>query len=394
MKNLYGQISGAKRVDLVGRREAREAELNQWIGKDGSRAQFTSAITNLDALSEESALKRRQNFYYDNATRPQLLSAAQRLYKLAQEKTKPDAKRDSGYQVRDINFFKQRMERIDRRYDRAVDKAEWLMFIKSYMARPSNERVEAFDKALGLGAAFNESVISAKLSLYYTRTKLHSKAVRLSLMDADVAALDASTDPFMKLASALYETELANEEAKKDRSGRSAVLRPQYMQAIIDWQNSKGYTAYPDANSTLRITYGNVLGGSPKDGLIYEPFTRLEGILEKDTGVHPFNAPKKQLERIKAKDYGRYKLKKIGSVPVNFLTDLDSTGGNSGSATMNAKGELVGLLFDGTFESVNSDWDFDPRTTRTIHLDTRYMLWVMEKVDGADNLIKEMHIVR
>jgi hypothetical protein len=80
-------------------------------------------------------------------------------------------------------------------------------------------------------------------------------------------------------------------------------------------------------------------------------------------------------------------------VPVNFLSDLDSTGGNSGSPTLNGKGELVGLLFDGTFESVNSDWDFDPRITRTIHVDTRYMLWVMEKVDGAQALMAEMEIV-
>jgi hypothetical protein len=78
---------------------------------------------------------------------------------------------------------------------------------------------------------------------------------------------------------------------------------------------------------------------------------------------------------------------------VNFLTDLDSTGGNSGSATLNARGELVGLLFDGTIESVNSDWDFDPRTTRSIHVDSRYMLWVMEKVDKANNLLEEMNIV-
>ena len=86
-------------------------------------------------------------------------------------------------------------------------------------------------------------------------------------------------------------------------------------------------------------------------------------------------------------------MKGLGSVPVNFLSDLDSTGGNSGSATLNARGELVGLLFDGTFESVNSDWDFDPRTTRTIHVDTRYMLWTMDKVDNADALIAEMDVV-
>ena len=80
-------------------------------------------------------------------------------------------------------------------------------------------------------------------------------------------------------------------------------------------------------------------------------------------------------------------------MPVNYLSDLDVTGGNSGSATLNAKGELVGLLFDGTYESINSDWDFDPRTTRSIHVDTRYMLWVMEKVDGAQALIEEMNVV-
>ena len=394
MKNLYGQIDGARRVDLVGRRKSRETELNAWIAADPSRAHYADAITKLDALSAESALKRRQSFYYDNATRPQLLGAAQRLYKLAQQKTMPDAKRDSGYQQRDMNFFKQGMQRIDRRYDADVDKAEWMMFIKTYMARPASERVEAFDKALGLDETYNEAVISAKLDRYYAQSKMNDKAARLSLMDADVAAMQASSDPFMKLAVALYETELAADEDAKDRAGRSAMLRPLYMQAIIDWQKSKGYTAYPDANSTLRITYGNVMGGSPKDGLIYEPFTRLEGITEKDTGLDPFNSPQKQLDVIAAKDYGRYKLRSIGSVPVNFLTDLDSTGGNSGSATMNAKGELVGLLFDGTFESVNSDWDFDPRTTRTIHLDTRYMLWVMEKVDGAHNLIEEMDIVR
>ncbi len=135
------------------------------------------------------------------------------------------------------------------------------------------------------------------------------------------------------------------------------------------------------------------MGGSPRDGLIYEPFTRLEGIVEKNTGQDPFDAPQRQLDLIKAGEYGSYELPSIGSVPVNFLSDLDATGGNSGSPTLNARGELVGLLFDGTIESVNSDWDFDSRTSRTIHVDSRYMLWVMEKVDLANHLIEEMDIV-
>ena len=197
----------------------------------------------------------------------------------------------------------------------------------------------------------------------------------------------------MRLAVALYEHERAVESSAKDRAGRRAALQPKYMEAIIAWQKDQGFTAYPDANSTLRVTYGNVLGGSPKDGLRYDPFTTLDGITEKDTGDDPFNSPQAQLDLIKAQDYGRYELDSINSVPVNFLTDLDSTGGNSGSATLNARGELVGLLFDGTIESVNSDWDFDPRTTRSIHVDSRYMLWVMEKLDNAEHLIKEMDVV-
>jgi hypothetical protein len=100
------------------------------------------------------------------------------------------------------------------------------------------------------------------------------------------------------------------------------------------------------------------------------------------------------LALIDDKQYGPYKLESINSVPVNFLSDLDVTGGNSGSATLNAEGELVGLLFDGTFESVNSDWDFDPKTTRSIHVDSRYMLWVMQYVDNAQNLIDEMTVVK
>ena len=262
--------------------------------------------------------------------------------------------------------------------------------MKDYLAQPADQRVAAFDEALNL----NDGFTPAALDRFYAGTSLSNADTRLALMDAEPSAFQSSDDPFIKLAVALHDTEMRLEEESKIRAGKRSTLQPKYMEAIIDWQEAQGYAAYPDANSTLRITYGNVLGGSPKDGLIYEPFTRLEGITEKDTGEDPFNAPQKQLDLIAKKDYGRYALRSLGTVPVNFLSDLDSTGGNSGSATLNARGELVGLLFDGTIESVNSDWDFDPRTTRTIHVDTRYMLWVMEKIDGATRLIEEMKIVR
>jgi hypothetical protein len=261
------------------------------------------------------------------------------------------------------------------------------------MTQPASERVSALDDALGLHDSISVDALSAKLDNYYAATQLDKLDKRLSLMEATPEELEANSDPFMRLAVALYDHELAMEAASKDRAGHRAALQPKYMEAIMAWQKDQGLTAYPDANSTLRVTYGNVLGGSPRDGMRYDPFTTLEGITEKDTGENPFNSPQSQIDLIMAKNYGRYELESIKSVPVNFLTDLDSTGGNSGSATLNARGELVGLLFDGTIESVNSDWDFDPRTTRSIHVDSRYMLWVMEKVDKANNLLEEMNIL-
>ena len=322
-----------------------------------------------------------------------MLGAAQRLYRLAKERQKPDAQRDPGFQERDMTFFRQGLQALDRRYDPAVDKAEWMLFLDQYLDQPTSERVAVLDRALGLTGTVDRAALSQRLDTYYAQTDLDTAEQRLALMDATPAQLEASGDPFMKLAVALYDYERGLETESEARAGRMLAVRPTYMEAITDWQRSQGVVTYPDANSTLRVTYGKVLGGVPRDGMAYLPFTTLEGILEKDTGEDPFNAPAKQLEEIRQRDYGPYKLDSIGSVPVNFLSDLDSTGGNSGSATLNSRAELVGLLFDGTFESVNSDWDFDPKTTRTIHVDTRYMLWVMDKVDGADALIEEIDIV-
>lgn len=393
-KNLRGQIEGARRVGLVERRRARETALSGWVAADPSRASYAAAIAELDTLTEESAAAARANFWYNYATNSQMLSTAQRLYRLSKERQKPDAQRDSGYQERDMAFFRQGLQALDRRFDPQVEKAEWMMFLDLYLAQPGEARVAELDTLLGLTGEVDRAALAKRIDGFYAASELGSVERRLALMEASPSEIEQSDDPFLKMAVALYDYENSLKSQSEERSGRALALRPAYMDAMIAWQQSKNEVTYPDANSTLRVTYGTVLGGSPRDGLNYTPFTTLEGITEKDTNIAPFNAPEEQLAKIEAKDYGSYKLDSLGSVPVNFLSDLDSTGGNSGSATLNARAELVGLLFDGTFESVNSDWDFDPRVTRTIHVDTRYMLWVMEKVDGADALIAEMDIVR
>ena len=116
----------------------------------------------------------------------------------------------------------------------------------------------------------------------------------------------------------------------------------------------------------------------------------LAAAIEKETGEDPFNTPQIVLDAVQKGQFGRYAVEDLGGVPIDFLTNVDTTGGNSGSPTMNARGEFVGLLFDGTWESIIADWDFIPSSTRSIHCDVRYTLWLMDHIDGADHLMVEM----
>jgi hypothetical protein len=211
-------------------------------------------------------------------------------------------------------------------------------------------------------------------------------------LERSTAELAATGDTFIALAAALEPLAEANREAAKNRAGAYARIRPVYMDAMLD---KAGGLLAPDANSTLRVTYGQVKGVDTRDGLFYKPQTTLQGIMEKHTGNGDFDAPQKELDAIKALREGKttpFFDRGVNDVPVNFLSTVDTTGGNSGSPTLNAKGELVGLLFDGTYESVSSDYLFDSVKTRSIHVDSRYILWTMAEVDGAKRLLNEMGV--
>ncbi len=205
-------------------------------------------------------------------------------------------------------------------------------------------------------------------------------------------AFKQSNDAFIKMAVAMHDVTMDLQNRRKEIDGNLERVIPQYMSSLIAFKKSQGKPVYPDANSTLRVTFGTVAPYSPRDGLVKGPFSTVEGIVEKHTGKHPFVAPQPLIEAVKAKRYGAFKDPVLGTVPVNFLSSADTTGGNSGSAVMNKRGELVGLNFDSTYESITKDWYFDSAITRAIHVDIRYMLWVMKEVDHADNLLKEMTI--
>jgi hypothetical protein len=164
------------------------------------------------------------------------------------------------------------------------------------------------------------------------------------------------------------------------------------MAAWREWAATQGRALYPDANGSLRFTFGRVEGRA-RDGMRWDAFTTDAGILEKATAREPFDAPPRQLAALRNRGGFAGLARADGRLPVNYLSTVDITNGNSGSATLNARGELVGLAFDGTIEGVVSDWWFDDALTRTIHVDSRYMVWTMEQ-DGARRLLEEMQVAR
>lgn len=394
-KNFTSMIEFYGKSTMLADRKAREAELAAWIAKDSSReAKYGKTLSELDALIAKSKAHQERDMILSYIGNTTMVPTATNLYRLAHEKQLPDMQREPGFQDRDMTRFKASMERIDRRYAPSVDKAVLLDMLKRYAALPEAQRLPAMDKAFGIDKKVNEAKLAKTLDKMYAKTELGNKDVRLAWMEKSVDDFKASKDPFIQFAVAMYDTNMSEEKKEKELDGELMKVRPQYMDAIIAYNREQGKPVYADANSSLRVTVGHVKGYEPKDGLVAKPFTRLEGIVQKDTGVDPFDAPKKQLELIKQKQYGDFYVKAIDSVPVNFLSTLDTTGGNSGSPTLNGRAELVGLLFDGVYESIIGDWAYDDNINRSIQVDSRYMLWVMKYLDNADNLLAEMEIVK
>ena len=395
-KNYGSMVESYNKGDMLARKRRLEAELAAWVkGNPDREAKYGKALDELNALVAEGNAHQARELILAYMKRSALMPVAGKLYRLANEKTKPDGAREPGFQERDMTRFTQKVTRLSRRYHQEVDAALVTHFARYYAALPQAERLPALDRFFGLQEGFDEKRFARQLAAMYRQSELHDEAKRLAWMTASVADFKASKDPFIQLAVAMYDTEMALERADKDLIGRLQQVRPQYMAALIAYQKSRGKPVYADANSSLRVTYGNVKGYSPADGLYARPFTTLEGKLAKYIpGDAEFDATQRELKMITAKQYGDYYNPRIGSVPVNYLSTVDTTGGNSGSPTLNGDAELVGLLFDGVYESIIADWDFDDDLTRSIHLDSRYMLWVMEYVSGADNLLAEMEIVR
>jgi hypothetical protein len=389
MKNYDGQLDGFKRIGAAQTKQADEAEVLAWLAKQGAKGEGAlAAHDRMVQLGEEARATRERDLVFGQLRSTGALGAATQLYRLSIERAKPDAQREQGYQQRDLPSIEGGMKQMERRYDPKMDRELQAYWLREYVKLPAAQRVAAVDAWL---AGNDEKAIKRALDKL-AKTELRNSDKRMALLRADRAEFESSKDPAVQFAVAIMPTILKLEQETKTRAGDALVAKPVYLQAMADYKKSKGQFVYPDANSSLRITFGNVTGYTKTDGSKQVPFTKLEEVAAKATGSDPFAAPPALLSAINAKRYGGLADRELGTVPVNFLSDLDITGGNSGSPVLDARGKLVGLAFDGNWESVSSNWVFDPTMTRMISVDQRYMRWIMQEVFPAPQLLKELGV--
>ncbi len=381
-KKWQGMKLAFDKLDIIGRAEQEEAEFTKWVNANKKRTEkYGTALQDL-ANGIESGREANNAF----------TKALETVYKIELTTFGLTLNRLATRQIRNgqdtLTALRTAYEAIAGQYgdysagtDRKVAKA--LMKHYREIAEPANylKNLDADFATMDIDAfvdkLFNESVFTSAESL--------KEAI-------DQRGGDVLNDPAAKVGMSIYNECLQAQMLTMKSSEDLGAARQVYTAGLLEWK--KGEPSYPDANFTMRYTYGTVGGYSPKDAVVYKHYTTLDGVMEKeDPNNWEFVVPEKLKELWKNKDYGQYGTAD-GKMVTCFLSNNDITGGNSGSPIMNGRGELIGLAFDGNWESMSSDVMFEPDLQRCINVDIRYVLFIVDKFGGAGWLIDEMDIVK
>jgi hypothetical protein len=381
LKNNTGALETLKGGAIVANRHQREAALAQFVASHPQYATVMSSVQKLD--EQDYATEQRDTLLVWIYRSSPMLTQARQIYRDAVEREKKDIDRANNFQGRDQPALLQASQRAQSELDAASDRAGLRWFLLESQKLPPNQHVVAVDEAIAKAGD-----VDRLLDALYASTKIGSADERKAMYAQSTKELDARNDSMLNLAGKLIVVTLENEARDERIAGAMSRVRPMYLAAL---REMSGGRLYPDANLTLRITWGHVVGYSPRDAVVYDAQTTVAGVLQKNTGSGEFDSPPSLLDAIRAKKFGVYADPRLHEVPVDFLSDVDTTGGNSGSPTLNANGELCGLLFDGTYESLGSDYLFESNT-RSIQVDATYMLWVMDAVDHAHSQLREMGV--
>lgn len=388
LKNSYGTLEGFTKADILNKKRNDERQLAEFLKtKPELERRYGHVLPELDSLYQTKRANDEKDFVLSRLNwSAEYLAVASRLYKWSIERQKPDLERERGYQERDTTSTREWLEDMQINLVPQVDREKMEYALRKALALPEGQRIAAIDKAF---AGMSDGALEKYLDDAFARTKLGEVATRLELLKADQSTLEKLDDPFFQLAIALRPEMDERLRQNKEFSGALTRLSPQLIQAYAEWKNG---SMYPDANGTMRLSYGEVKGYTPRDGERHFYLTSLSGVLAKETGVDPFIVPEQLSQFGRAKKPSRYTDPVIKDVPVNFLTTNDITGGNSGSPVINGRGEMIGLAFDGNWEGVASDYLFIPDVTRTIAVDIRYVLFLLDEVYHLDGLLRELTV--
>ena len=374
-KNARGMIDGIRRNRLLEARKEEQEALSTWAAEQGDT--YAGVLEGLAKLSQERRENFARDFVLDNSSRgARTLAIAIDLVRRAREQAKPDLERRSKYQERGERRLWQSQERRLRDYDAKVDHDLLLALFERIEALPPAERVTGFK--------------STDLERMLRSTKITDAAfVKAAFDAADAEALAASRDPMLMLAHEMVEA-IEKLQDRRDRiEGEMLVLGPRYFQML---EKVRGGPVYPDANGTMRFSYASVKGYSPRDGLFATPQTVVAGMVAKHTGEDPFNLPQ-VVRDAAAKSTSTYWVDPaLGDVPVDFLSNGDTTGGNSGSPVIDGRGRFVGLNFDRVWENIAGDFGYNVARSRNVIVDVRYVLWVLDEVADAGPLLEELGV--
>jgi len=367
-----------KRSGVVEARQADEARLATWIAANPDRQKkYGTMLDEIKAASAESNAAMKRDAIIRRFPDPNSMNVFGQVFAAASS-VKAGRTLTAEQKAGKLAEIREALKDREPAHERELLK----FFFRSFDGLPADQRFAAADAKFGNKTGKARREAEAAFAAEIADGTAAEKILELySLSWNDLKAQHPFTAGVVDERAAL-----AARSAKF--AGVIDRLRLLYMQAMIEM---KGMTAYPDANSTLRFSYGNVKGYQSREAEYRSPFTTLRGMIEKNTGENPFDAPQKMIDLQNTKDFGRYG--SDNTVALNFLSTTDIIGGNSGSPLLNGNGEQIGLCFDGNFEGLGNDFYYDPAVNRTISVDIRYVLFVVEKFSGAKWVVDEMKIV-
>jgi len=372
LKAEEGAIGAMRRAGLVKQRQEEEAKLTAWIDADPARkAKYGEALPKLRDTYAVYSRYAQKDIVVRN-----LLGVNAFQFLLA-TMTGQASKEDLKEAVPEIAGG-----------EASVDREVFKYILREAADLPAGQKVAAIEKRFG--SLTGDARIRAEDEFARKAIedqKLTTEAGLNGLLDMTPEQMKAAGIPLVDMIGELLPDVMALQAHQQMLNANVGKYRLPFMQAKAEM---RGTLPYPDANFTQRFTYGEVKGYTPKQSVTYGPFTTLDGVFEKDTGIAPFNAPAKLRQLWEKKDYGTYAVN--GSVPLDFLTTNDIIGGNSGSPVLNANGEQVGIAFDGNYEGLGNDFFVSESLGRTIIVDIRYVLFITEKFGDAGWILKEMNI--